>query len=70
MKIIEKPICDKCGGTEFSIECIDKVKYISAKEYYAQIQSQYAQPITTPRSLSTYQAICKKCGKVYEYERL
>jgi rubredoxin len=69
MKTIGKPKCDSCGGKEFEIKCVDKIKYIPASQYFGSLSNRcFSTSDTNYIEFSRYQAICKKCGHIYQYE--
>lgn len=70
---IEKPICDKCGGKEFTMTRTDPepTTYVPASKYFKELEFQYNRGVTVtiPRRWN-YTAMCKGCGATYDYTML
>lgn len=66
----DKPYCDDCGGTDFDTICTDK-----SPEERLQPASKYFHPdpvsLAVPAVMiySHYKAICKQCGRGYQFTR-
>ena len=67
-EMTKKPICDTCGGEEFTEKCTDvfpEPRGVNAREYYGSCG--VIEGVPAIMIFHHYVATCKGCGAEYKY---